>query len=236
MEREARVIKIKLCIYSIFLLISLIINVIPVVAEPLELLIYKGNKNYSMKNYEEALSYYLLAEKKSDKTMRAVYNRANTLYKLENFTEAERAYIKAIETKKAKIKKKAYFNLGNTYFMLGDYQKAIDSYINALEIDPYDMDVKYNLELAWKKLEEQKKKPSTESNKKESKKSKEKNKQDKDKKESTGAQKEPAEHEYDRLTPEEAEKIINSVENNQDKILRDTILQKVDLQDEEKDW
>lgn len=243
MERENRIKRIDIFFYLTILFI-LIFNTTPVGAEPLELIIHKGNKNYNAKNYEEALKYYLQAEKKSGKNYRATYNKANTLYRLENYTEAEKSYIEALNTKKDRIKKNAYFNLGNTYFLLGEYKKAIDSYIKALEIDPYDMDAKYNLELAWKKLKEQEKKQSRKNqldkskneDEKKEKTKQEKEKQEKNKEETTASKKQQSNNELQKMTPQEAEKIINSVENNQDKILRETLLQKVNPEDEEKDW
>lgn len=222
------------CIFSFLLLFT----VITANAEPLELLIYRGNQNYSRKNYEEALKYYTMAESKSDKTYRALYNKGNALFKLENYREAEKAYIEALMSKKDRIKKDAYFNLGNTYFILGEYRKAVDSYIKSLEIDPYDMDTKYNLELAWKKLEEQQKRQSAQISDEKQKENKLNDTgKDSNKEKQEGSQKkETGTNEIEKLTPQEAKNIINSIQNNQDEILRNTILKKANIEDEEKDW
>jgi hypothetical protein len=49
---------------------------------------------------------------------------------------------------------KAYYNIGNAYFKQDKLQESIQSYIKALDINPDDRDAKYNLELARAKLKE----------------------------------------------------------------------------------
>jgi len=44
--------------------------------------------------------------------------------------------------------------MGNCYFRNNDLPKAIDSYKRALELDPDDRDAKYNLEVARQKLKD----------------------------------------------------------------------------------
>merc|ERR1712065_74522 len=52
-------------------------------------------------------------------------------------------------------KAEVFHNLGNSFLEAEKYQESIEAYKNALRNNPRDMDSKYNLEYARKKLEEQ---------------------------------------------------------------------------------
>merc|ERR1711916_287020 len=52
-------------------------------------------------------------------------------------------------------KAEVFHNLGNSFLEAKKYQESIEAYKNALRNNPRDMDSKYNLEYARKKLEEQ---------------------------------------------------------------------------------
>ena len=59
--------------------------------------IFKGNKNFEKKNYDEASTHYLEAVKKNGKDFGAHYNLGNALYKKKMYTEAQAEYEKALK-------------------------------------------------------------------------------------------------------------------------------------------
>ena len=111
--------------------------------------IEKANQAYE--NGEFAKSTRLFKSLKKDEPTVA-YNQANAQYKAGMYDEALKNYTKAKGIDEA-IRE---YNIGNTYFKKNDLDKAIASYEKALKIRE-DEDTRYNLELAKKRREEQKK-------------------------------------------------------------------------------
>jgi Ca-activated chloride channel family protein len=86
------------------------------------------------------------------------YNLGNAYYGKELNAIAMERYIQAaaIATDKPN-KHKAFHNLGNTFMNEKKYQEAVEAYKNALRNNPTDNETRYNLALAKKMLEEEKK-------------------------------------------------------------------------------
>jgi tetratricopeptide (TPR) repeat protein len=87
------------------------------------------------------------------------YDMGNALYRLAQFDEAVRSYRSALGGPPA-IRRQALFNLGNTYLHEADgapdkrpaLHAAINSYTDALALDSRDVDAKWNLEFALRRL------------------------------------------------------------------------------------
>ncbi len=114
-----------------------------------------GNEAFRVGNYSEALDYYHVAETEIPESPELEYNIASTLHEQGAYEEAVDKFRKALNTTDLLQEAKAHYNLGSTHFRMEDYQKAIEHYQRAVEIDPDDMDAKYNLELARRKLKDQ---------------------------------------------------------------------------------
>ena len=87
------------------------------------------------------------------------YDMGNTLYRLAQFDDAMRSYRGALAGP-PNIRRDALFNLGNVYMHIADgepdkrptLRAAINSYSDALALDSRDVDAKWNLELALRRL------------------------------------------------------------------------------------
>eukprot|EP00825_Cyclidium_porcatum_P006682 TRINITY_DN13337_c0_g1_i3.p3 TRINITY_DN13337_c0_g1~~TRINITY_DN13337_c0_g1_i3.p3 ORF type:complete len:102 (+),score=18.51 TRINITY_DN13337_c0_g1_i3:184-489(+) len=51
---------------------------------------------------------------------------------------------------------KLYHNLGNAYYQTGKYKESLEAYKKALKLKPQDVDTKYNLSEALRKMQQQK--------------------------------------------------------------------------------
>lgn len=118
-------------------------------------LVKKGNKEYESQNFSKALEYYHSAETELPASPELEYNIAGALHQQGKYEETVDRYTKALNSNDITVEQRAQYNLGNTYYRTGEYDKAITSYQNALNIDPTDMEAKFNLELARRRLKEQ---------------------------------------------------------------------------------
>lgn len=214
-------------------------------------LIKKGNRFFKNELYKDALMYYLQGRKKNKKASEPIFNAGAAYYKMNDYIKSIESFSEILQ-KEDPGKKSAdiYYNLGNTYYQLGDYQNAVQSYIKGLDIDPDDLNMKYNLELTLKKLNENKQedrqKQNTDNNKKE------------DNKEDGSSKKEPADIDTNNLSGkkndeqkkpypedasarnelsrEEAERLINSLNTDQTSTIGDIIKQRISKKSDETDW
>ena len=142
----------KYLTYFIFLFLGLLsFNA----QESLNTLIYKGNRSFDKKNYDNASSMFFDAVKKKNDDFGAHYNLANTLYKKKMYDQAASEYQKAqILTKNSDEKAASLYNLGNTYLQNGNTDKAINSYKSALKLDADNKAILKNLQIAMKKKDQ----------------------------------------------------------------------------------
>ena len=119
-----------------------------------------GNKLYRSKEYSKAEIDYrkALEVNKSDQT--TIFNLANVLYRTDRGDEAGKLYQSLTphlsllsSTEAADLT----HNAGNTAFRAKQLEQAIEYYKESLRRRPSDEDTRYNLALAQKLLEEQKK-------------------------------------------------------------------------------
>ena len=96
----------------------------------------------------------------------STYNMANALYrKCRIFPDRDTTAYQKIDDLYKKltadksctkeIRASAFHNMGNNFMLQEKYADAINAYKNALKLNPTDMDTKYNLEYAKKKLQQQ---------------------------------------------------------------------------------
>jgi tetratricopeptide (TPR) repeat protein len=128
----------------------------------------KANKLYSAGKYAEALKLYDDAILLDPSDGKLKMNRGSTLYRLDELDEAEKSYLDALSSQiNKKTAADAHYNLGNIQYKQGEamessgdassarkkYTGALENYINTLKLRPSDMDAKWNLQLAHKKIE-----------------------------------------------------------------------------------
>jgi Ca-activated chloride channel homolog len=119
--------------------------------------IRSGNGVYKEGKFQEAEIEYRKALEKDSGSFKANYNLGNALYKQHQYDAALQKYAGLIQTREGSDElNRYYYNLGNAFFEKGEYNESIDAYKNALRNDPHDLDAKHNLQLALRKLSEQK--------------------------------------------------------------------------------
>ncbi len=141
----------------------------------------KANKEYESKKYADAESNYRISVSKFQEKATSAYNLGNTIYSINQPSEAKFAYAKAIEKAKTRPEKhKAFHNLGNVYMKEKKYSEAVNAYKNALVNNPKDDETRYNYALAKQLLKDNPPPPQDE-NKKDKQGEKDQKEKDKDK-------------------------------------------------------
>jgi hypothetical protein len=115
----------------------------------------QGDRDYQEQEFQAAEeSYRKSLEEKSNPKGR--YNLGNSIYQQSRYEEAIKQYLEAADQAKTDgLKSNAYHNLGNAYYNNQDFKNSIESYKNALRINPSDEATKQNLALAQRKLVQQ---------------------------------------------------------------------------------
>jgi len=149
----------------IFFLAPAVADAAPfVMSQPMK----KGLESYRKGEYKTALDYFIAAQINDPDTPEMDYNLGNASYRLKDFQEATRHFLKASNDGKGPLKQKSLYNLGNAYFKSDQFKEAVESYQKALELAPEDRMAEKNLEWAKKMLEQQKQ-PQKQQEKKQSK-------------------------------------------------------------------
>jgi len=157
---------------------TLILLSFAVKAQEKDIYLPQANEEFDAKNYVEAEANYRISQSKFPKKAIASYNLGNTIYNINQPSEAKLSYMKAIEESKSRPEKhKAFHNLGNIFMKEKNYSAAVQAYKNALINNPSDEETRYNYALAKKMLKEN---PPPKDDKKKDKKDKDKDKDKKD--------------------------------------------------------
>ncbi len=204
-------------------------------AEPYTVLMRKGNRYYRNALYRDAINFFQKGREKNKKSPVPSFNGGASLYKLEDYTGSIKALNEALSlTDNDEQTSQIHYNMGNNYFNLGEYAKAVENYKAGLKKNPYDLDLKYNLELALKKLEDQTPQPE-EPEKPENGNGKN---GDTDGGKYTQEQKssDEIEQENSEFTAEDASRLVNSVNTDQSRIINELIQSRVGKVQNENDW
>lgn len=107
-----------------------------------------GNNAFGSGNYDAALRAYQAAQVESPNRAEPYYNAASALLAIAEYDSAIAALEQALRHADDDFVARAYYNLGNILFEERRFGEAIQAYQNALLINPDDADARYNLELA----------------------------------------------------------------------------------------
>jgi tetratricopeptide (TPR) repeat protein len=118
-----------------------------------------GNRAFKKGNYVKALVEFQRGLLKDSTSVNGNFNTANTLYRMENFTDAQ-TFMDAVAVDSLKLhspRKAAdyLYNKGNLSLKQKNYQQAVDDYKESLRISPENIDAKSNLAYAQKMLQNQ---------------------------------------------------------------------------------
>lgn len=115
---------------------------------------------YRQGRFAEAETAYAQADMDHPKDVRYRYNRGCAAYQNADYDGAVGAFSSVLRrATDDELHFKALYNLGNTAYKRGDFTSAVDHYKQAIFLNSTNEDARYNLELALRELEKQKKNP-----------------------------------------------------------------------------
>ncbi|MFP4059079.1 MAG: tetratricopeptide repeat protein [Bacteroidales bacterium] len=119
--------------------------------------IRQGNDLYDEEKFNEAeIAYRKALEKAGDEDLKSSYNLGNAIYKQENYEQAVKEYQDlASRDLSPEEKAKIYHNLGNSFLQANKIKESIEAYKEALRHNPNDMETKYNLAFAQRQQNQQ---------------------------------------------------------------------------------
>jgi len=119
--------------------------------------IRQGNKEFEQSDFENSeVSYRKAVDLEEEKTHEPSFNVGDALYKQEKYEDAIKQFESIADVEISKEEKaKIYHNLGNSLLQSNKFKESIEAYKKALRNNPNDLETKYNLAYAQKKLEQQ---------------------------------------------------------------------------------
>jgi Ca-activated chloride channel family protein len=203
--------------------------------------VYKGNKLYSEKKYDEAAAEYNKSVSDKKMALKGNFNLGDALYKEKKFDDAAQHFNDiASSTNNQSLQAGAYHNLGNTFLDQKKYQESINAYEKSLLNNPKDDQTRYNLAYAQEKLkqqQQQKKKQDKNNQNNKNQQNKDKQKQDQDKKDqdkknqdnknqqNKDQQNKQQQQQPDKVSKEDAQRMLDAL-NNSEKDTQDKLKDK----------
>ena len=197
----------------------------------------RGNRMYRAGRFEEAVAAYRAALEEGDDRPQLRYNLGTALLRLGRYDEAQQQLEAALQDVDPALRQRTLYNLGNRFLEEGRAAQqaqqrdqlldaAIEAYKDALRLDPADGDAKWNLELALREQEQ----PPEEDPQQDDQDQNEQRSQDQG---GGGQQPQPNAPQGDQprgsgdhpapLTPEQAEQILNGVEQDERELYQEQL-------------
>jgi len=117
----------------------------------------RGERLYQQGKYADAYTMFRAAQR-GDSSARLAYDAGAALYRLERYEESAEQFRSA--ARYAALRQRSLFNLGNAMVRAAEERpgkpeplyRAVEAFEGALRLDPADLDAKWNLELALRRL------------------------------------------------------------------------------------
>ena len=136
--------------------VILLTAVLPLSAQVDRREVRAGNRKFGREKYKEAEIDYRKAVLKDSLSVAAEYNLASSLYRQEDYENADKALQTIKDVAPASAHASDYhFNAGDVALQKKDYKAAVDAFRAALLLTPDDLDAKENYIYAKKMLENQ---------------------------------------------------------------------------------
>ena len=215
------------------LLIFSLAAVVTVRAQSAEALIRQGNRNYNKQEYDQSLSNYEKALKKSPGNPDAQFNQGDAFYRKNDYEKATSSYDDVLQSKADdKTRQTAYYNKGVAEIRQKKLDESIDAWKNALRLNPADSDARENLvkALLEKKKQEQQQQQQNKKDQNQKKPKEDKPKQDQN-------QENKPKPQQSKLTKQQVEQYLRSLEQRE-KDVQDKMNQNKNhtLSQPDKDW
>lgn len=198
----------------------------------------EGNRRYEAQEYEDALRAYTEAQVDLPEAPELFYDIGNVLYRQGDLAGAEEAWTRAMSAADRNLLADIAHNLGNAHYQRQAYQEAAEAYRQALAARPEDRETKRNLELALRRLEA---KQQEQQEQQDSEAGDEKDEEQERPPESgpeSGQESRGEEPSGDGMTREEAERLLDSLEAEEKKNLKEAEEERAAAagSGREKDW
>ncbi len=186
----------------------------------------RGIEAYKQQQYEESLRQFTEAAVERPETPSIIFNRGTALSSLGKKDEAVSTLLNAARGFNSREQSAAaHFNTGNTLFAAEDYQGALEQYRRAVKLDQDSEDIRHNLELTLRKLTDQQSRQSDQDNqqkndqKQDRQKQQNPNQNQQQKQDREQQQSKQRENELRPMTKEEAERLLNAINDEERKSL-----------------
>jgi Ca-activated chloride channel homolog len=196
-------------------------------------LIRQGNRFYNKQDFDQSLTNYQKALKKSPGNPDASFNQGDALYRKNDYEKAATAYDDVLQSKADEnTRQSAYYNKGVAMIRQKKLDESIDAWKNALRLNPTDSAARDNL---VKALLEKKKQDQQQNKKDQSDKKKSDNKQKKDQSQNNPDNR--PKPQQSKLSKQQVEQYLKSLEQRE-KDVQDKMNQSKNhtLTQPEKDW
>jgi Ca-activated chloride channel family protein len=137
----------------------------------------EGNRLFQQGKFQDSEKAYLDAQLEAPGRPELLYNLGNALVKQKKYEPAIQSLRQSTGNADRGLQASSWYNLGNALYEAGKPADAAQAFVQALRTNPSDRDAKHNLELALRRLKEQKQSGSGKDSKNDQKK-KEEGKQD----------------------------------------------------------
>lgn len=196
----------------------------------------RGNRHYRAGRYAEAVEAYRAALADGDERPELQYNLGTALLRLGEYEAAQGHLEAALADVEPELRQRALYNLGNRFLAEGRasgaaeqrdrlLDAAIEAYRSALRLAPSDQDAKWNLELALREQDQPPETPDQDDD--------DQQEERDDQAGGGGEQPRPNAPQGDEprgggqneapLTPEQAEQILNAVEQDERELYQEQL-------------
>lgn len=236
-----------------FVALSFLFSTQIIIGQSLRSLNNDGVDSYKKEQFIDAEVNFKKGLEKTKESFELNYNLGDAYYKQQRYDDAIKSFQNSIHhTEDGLLKSKAFHNIGNSLLKSQKIKESVEAYKNSLKLNPNDKETKYNLSYALSLLKQQQNQNQQQQNqnqndqnqdKKDQNKNdqKDQNEQQQDQqkqqnKDQTTQQDNLKQQEKNKISKEEAERILEALKNNE-KDLQKKLRKKVGVPvTTDKDW